>query len=62
MVDTPAKLAKTHVGQDMTKSLKEPCACQPVKKLSNEAFSKTKNYSGFMCIVLFSGPVVSCPP
>ena len=39
---TPPKPAKTHGGQDMTKSLREPCAKvrQPVPKLSNEAFSK----------------------
>ena len=42
MVDYPTKPAKTHGGQDMTKSLREPCAkvWPRPPKLSNEAFSK----------------------
>ena len=38
----PARPAKTHWGQDMTKSLIEPNAavCQPLPKLCNEAVSK----------------------
>ena len=69
MVDLPppAKPAKTHRGQDMTKSFIEPCAevCQPVPKcvsLWQSCVMRLFLNSGLMYIALLPGPGVFWPP